>query len=418
MTEKHYTFRDSKLRSLPLRMLNAVGGAASTIGLRYPSLKAADIIAAARQRTGLHELNDAEILEPLQRYVDSAETDSHLNTLGRLAVHNMLTNALSSRLRVLDWAARHPEIKQERISRPWVVVGLPRTGTSLLCSLLGLDPGSRPLLQWECANPMPPADLPTASEDPRIAQFGNGVKQMLKLNPGLGAMHPFGAMLAEECTAVFMFALRTIGIETIAFVPGYGHWLDQADMQPAYDIHHTVLQAFQHAQPTERWVLKSPNHLWSLDTLLATYPDARIIWMHRDPASVITSLASLNNAMQLPFTNRHDPKRVADYWADKLLGGIDKASAFDESQPAGWCYHVQYDDLVSNPTGTVEKIYRNFGEEPLSLHTRRMTAFLQHRPQNAFGRHSYDPRDFGWTGQDLQNRFKTYRERYSVRAAS
>lgn len=418
MNEKSYTFRDSKLRSTPLRLLNAVGGAASAIGLTYPSLKAADIIAAARTRTGLHELGDAEIAEPLQRYIESAETDAHLNTLGRLAVQNMLTNALSSRLRVLDWAARHPEIRQERISKPWVVIGLPRTGTSLLCSLLGLDPGSRPLLQWEAANPMPPADLPTAAEDPRIAEFGNGVKQMLKLNPGLGAMHPFGAMLAEECTAVFMFALRTIGIETIAFVPGYGNWLDQTDMQPAYDIHHTVLQAFQHAQPTERWVLKSPNHLWSLDNLLATYPDARIVWMHRDPASVITSLASLNNAMQLPFTTRHDPKRVANYWADKLLGGIDKASAFDSSRTEGWCYHVQYDDLIADPNGTVEKIYRNFGEEPLSLHSRRMSAWLQHRPQNAFGRHAYDPRDFGWTEQDLQKRFQAYRERYAVRAAS
>jgi hypothetical protein len=368
--------------------MNAVGGAARAIGFDYPSLKAADIIATARRRTGLQELDDAQINEPLQRYIDSAESESHLNTLGRMAVHNMLTNALSSRLRVLDWAARHPEIREERISKPWVVIGLPRTGTSLLCSLLGLDPGSRPLLQWECANPMPPADLPTAAEDPRIAQFGNGVKQMLKLNPGLGAMHPFGAMLAEECTAVFMFALRTIGIETIAFVPSYGHWLDQTDMQPAYDIHQTVLQAFQRAQPTERWVLKSPNHLWSLDSLLATYPDARIVWMHRDPASVITSLASLNNAMQLPFTYRHDPKRV------------------------------QYEDLMADPTGTVEKIYRNFGEEPLTLHTRRMTAWLQHRPQNAFGRHVYDPRDFGWTEQDLRERFRGYRQRYDVQASS
>lgn len=418
MNDKSYTFRDSKLRSVPLQILNALGSAASAVGLQFPSLKAADIIAAARSRTGLHELDEAVISEPLQRYIASAESESHLNTLGRLAVQNMLTNALSNRLQVLDWAARHPQIKEERISKPWVVLGLPRTGTSLLCSLLGLDPGSRPLLQWECANPMPPADLPTAAEDPRIAKFGAGVTQMLKLNPGLGAMHPFGSMLAEECTALFMFALRTIGIETIAFVPSYGHWLDQTDMQPAYDIHKTILQAFQHAQPTERWVLKSPNHLWSLDSLLATYPDARIIWMHRDPASVIPSLASINNAFQLPFTYRHDPKRVGNYWADKLFGGIEKASAFDAAQPSGWCHHVQYDDLVKDPTGTVEKIYRNFGEEPQTLHTRRMTAWLQHRPQNAFGRHVYDARDFGWTDQDLQNRFKDYRDRYAVRAAS
>lgn len=417
MNDKIYTFHDSKLRSTPLRLLNAAGGIATALGLPYPNLKADDIIAEARARTGLQDLGDGVIDEPLQRYIQSAENEAHLNTLGRIAVRNMLVNALSNRLRVLDWAARHPQIRDEKISRPWVIAGLPRTGTSLICSLLGLDPGSRPLLQWECANPIPPADLATAGEDPRIAQFANGVKQMLKLNPGLGAMHPFGAMLAEECTAVIMLALRTIGMESIAFVPSYGHWLDETDMQPAYDIHKTVLQAFQHAQPTERWVLKSPNHLWSFDALLNTYPDARIVWMHRDPASVITSLASINTAMQMPFTNRHEPQRVGAYWSDKLVRGIEKARAFDDAQKPGWCMHVHYDDLMADPAGTVANIYRNFGEEPNSLHLRRISAWLQHRPQNAFGRHGYDPRDFGWTQQDLQRRFEDYRQRYAIRAA-
>lgn len=418
MNDKIYTFHDSKLRSFPLQMLNAVGSAAGALGMRFPNLDAADIVNEARTRTGLQDLGNGVIDEPLQRYIDSADGEAHLNTLGRLAVRNMLVNALSSRLQVLDWAASHPQIKEERIEKPWVVAGLPRTGTSLICSLLGLDPGSRPLLQWECANPIPPADLATAVEDPRIAKFGNGIKQMLKLNPGLGAMHPFGAMLAEECTAVFMFALRTIGMESIAFVPGYGRWLDETDMQPAYDIHKTLLQAFQHAQPTARWVLKSPNHLWSFDTLLKTYPDARIVWMHRDPSDVVTSLASINTAMQMPFTNHHEPKRVGAYWSDKIVRGIEKATAFDDAQRPGWCMHVHYDDLMANPTGTIEKIYRNFGEEPNPLHLRRVSAWLQHRPQNAFGRHKYDPRDFGWTEQDVQDRFKGYRQRYAIRGAS
>jgi hypothetical protein len=204
---------------------------------------------------------------------------------------------------------------------------------------------------------MPPAELATASEDPRIAAFANDVGRVLKMNPALGAMHPFGSTLAEECTALFTYSLRTIGIETIGFVPSYGHWLDRCDMRSTYALHKTVLQAFQHAQPTERWVLKSPNHLWCLDTLMETYPDARVVWMHRDPSEVVPSLASINNAMQISFTRKHEPVRVANYWADKLVDGIAKASAFDSSQPAGWCHHVHYDDLIADPAAAVASIY-------------------------------------------------------------
>src|SRR5690606_22200063 len=105
-------------------------------------------------------------------------------------------------------------------------------------------------LQWEAARPMPPAQLADAGEDPRIALFNRDCGKAMRLNPALGALHPFGSLLAEECTALFMFSLRTIGMETIAFVPGYGRWLAGADMQPAYAIHKMVLQAFQSTQPT------------------------------------------------------------------------------------------------------------------------------------------------------------------------
>lgn len=415
--ERAYTYRDGRLRSLPLQVLNGVGAGCSALGWSVPSLSPADILAAVQQRTGLSDYGGDDYREPLERYVASAEAEAQLTTLGRLAARNMLVNALSNRLQIIDWSKRHPQAADERIERPWIVLGLPRTGTSLLSLLLGLDPGCRPLLQWEAARPMPPADLATAGEDPRIAMFSRDMQRMLQLNPSVGAMHPFGSMLAEECTALFMYALRTIGMEVIAFVPGYGRWLAGADTTPAYALHKKVLQALQSTQPTERWVLKSPNHLWSLDALLATYADARIVWLHRDPGAVVTSLASINNAMQLTFTNRHDPKRVADYWADKVDDGIARASAFDRVRGPGWCYHLHYEDLVADPAGAVERIYGHFDESVASLHRRRMRAWLQHRPQNAFGKHLHDPGDFGWTLAELEERYRDYRERYAIRAA-
>lgn len=422
VNERVYTYRDAELRSLPLRLLNTIGAGAGRLGMQLASLEPDSIVAAAKQRTGVNDLGTAyfgdDCREPLERFVASCEAQAQLTTLGRFAVRNMLVNALSNRLQLVDWRTRHPQIAEERIVKPWIVLGLPRTGTSLLNALLGLAPTSRPLLQWEAARPMPPADLATAGEDARIQAFVKDMQGALKLNPGLGAMHPFGSTLAEECTAVFMYALRTIGLEAISFVPDYGRWLDDADMTSTYAIHKTLLQALQAAQPTEQWVLKSPNHLWCLGEMLAAYPDARIIWTHRDPAAVVTSLASINSAMQLPFTRRKDMRPVGEYWADKVSGGIAKATAFDTQQTPGWCYHLNYEDLIANPTAAVESIYQHFGETLAPLHRRRIGAWLQYRPQAAFGRHGYDARDFGWDLNGLQQRYRDYRERYAIPAAS
>ena len=201
----------------------------------------------------------------------------------------------------------HPEVHHERIDSPWIIVGLPRTGTSVLSMLLGLDPVARPLLQWEAAHPIPPPTLEEADEDPRIAQTAKELDGLMKLNPPLKAMHPFGATLAQECVSLFMYDVRTLALETQAHVPSYARWLEEADMAPAYAQHRLALQTLQSRQPTERWILKTPNHLWHLEALLAAYPDARIIWTHRDPGPVVTSLASLANAGQRPLTKRTRP---------------------------------------------------------------------------------------------------------------
>src|SRR5260370_4416811 len=120
-------------------------------------------------------------------------------------------------------------------------------------------------------------------------------------------MHPFGATLAEECVTVFMYDLRTLALEAQAHVPRYARWLEQADMAPAYAQHRLALQTLQSRQPTERWILKTPYHLWHLEAMRNAYRDARVIWTHRDPGPVVTSLASLANAAQRPLTSRSDP---------------------------------------------------------------------------------------------------------------
>jgi len=409
-----FTWRDSELTSPPLRALNAVGNAIKRLGREVPSLDPAGVVRAATKKAGCHDLGSYSYEEPLEVFLASCEAEAELTTFGRILVTKMLAAALTNRIELHRWSLDHPAVAKETIDSPWIIVGLPRTGTSLLSMLLGLDPMARPLRQWEAAHLIPPPTLEGAEEDPRIALTAKELDGLMKLNPPLKAMHPFGATLAQECVSLFMYDVRTLALETQAHVPTYARWLEQADMAPAYAQHKLALQALQSAQPTERWILKTPNHLWHLDALLAAYPDARIIWTHRDPGPVVTSLASLANAGQRPLTSRADPRPAAEEWKRKCAFALSSAVAYDEKTADGWCQHLSYDSLVADPVAAVRALYGTFGDEVSGLHARRMEAFLEQRPQDAFGHHRYDPADFGWTYAGLAEEFADYTSRYRV----
>ncbi len=413
-TTTEYTWRDSELSSPPLKALNAVGHTIKRLGREVPSLSPAGVVRAATKKAGSGDLGSDSYREPLQVFLGACEAEAELTTFGRILITKMLAAALTNRIELHRWALDHPGVAEETIDSPWIIVGLPRTGTSLLSMLLGLDPMARPLRQWEAAHLIPPPTLEGAEEDPRIAVTAKELDGLMKLNPPLRAMHPFGATLAQECVSLFMYDVRTLALETQAHVPTYARWLEQADMAPAYAQHKLALQALQSTQPTERWILKTPNHLWHLDALLAAYPDARIIWTHRDPGPVVTSLASLANAGQRPLTWRADPRPAAEEWKRKCTFALGSAVAYDQKHPDGWCQHLAYDALVADPLAAVGNLYRSFGDEVSDLHARRMEAFLEQRPQDAFGHHRYDPADFGWSYAGLAQEFADYTSRYQV----
>lgn len=414
---REISFRDAEPPSRVVRAINGVGRRLASAGVRRPSLDPDAIIAAAAKTAGTDIAADGDFHEPLALYTADAEAVAELNLIGRAAVRAMLTAALANRAAIFEYADAHPHVSAEAITAPWVIIGLPRTGTTLLSMLLDLDPHARSLRTWEATHPIPPATLATRQDDERIASSAADLAKLEQLNPALQAMHPTGAMLPQECVALFMYELRSLALETMALVPNYGRWLAQTDMSSAYAIHKLTLQCLQSTQPTDHWVLKTPNHLWNIPELLATYPDARIIWTHRDPAAVVPSLASLVNGLQRPFTDRRDPRPTAENWLDKAKDGLAKAMAYDDSASDDWCVHVQYDDLVNDPSGTVADIYATFGQTPSDLHQRRMAAWVAQRPQTHFGRHVYRAEDFGWTDEQIRRELADYTDRYGTVAS-
>jgi Sulfotransferase family len=212
MSTVEYTWRDSELRSRPVRALNWTGAQVARFGHELPSLRPSSVIAAAAKKAGSDDFGSDSYREPLEVYLRACEEEAELTTFGRLLVSKMLAGALANRIELQRWSNDHPEVREGRIERPWIIVGLPRTGTSLLSILLGLDPVARPLLQWEAAHPVPPTTLEAAAEDPRIARHAKDLDGLMKLNPPLKAMHPFGATVAEECVAIFMYDVRALAL--------------------------------------------------------------------------------------------------------------------------------------------------------------------------------------------------------------
>ncbi|MFP6663768.1 MAG: sulfotransferase, partial [Deltaproteobacteria bacterium] len=234
MTTKDVTFRDAGLRSPLLRSVNAGGALLRRLGLERRPMRAEAVLARARKSTGLEDFGDDSWREGLDVLLESMEREADLTSFGRFVQGAMLSQFLGIRLQVVDWAKRHPAIREEKIRAPWVIAGLPRTGTTLLSHLLDLDPKVRSLLGWEATSPMPPATPAGREHDPRIAAAEKIGARLDRLIPPLKAMHPLEPRLPTECVTIFACDFRSLLFTTQTPVPAYAAWLDAADTRPAY----------------------------------------------------------------------------------------------------------------------------------------------------------------------------------------
>jgi hypothetical protein len=414
-TARNWTFHDAGLRSPVLRALNLVGAGLAAAGIDIARLDPERLVASAREKTGLDDYGDPGFREGLDALVESALREGGQHAFGRIAFAGMLQRALENRLRIVDWAKRHPEVRSERIARPLVVLGMPRTGTTLLSFLLDLDPEVRSLRHWETVELIPPPDLAGHAEDPRIAEAAKQVEQLHKLIPPLPSMHPMSSTLATECVTLLALDFKSLQYETQALMPSYGRWLEQADARPAYALHELVLQILQSALPTGTWALKTPQHLWHLEALRERYPDARLVWTHRDPAAVVPSVASLNTAFYRTWCSDVDPVKTGVYWNHELKVGVERGLRYDAAQPSrDWCFHLQYAELMKDPVGSVQRLYAHFGDTVSDLHARRMQRWMQDRHQAAFGRHVYRAEELGLSREGLEREYAEYRARFQV----
>ena len=370
-----------------------------------------ELIAEARGLAALDDFGRGSFREGLAVYCASVSSEAQLNELGDTAIRANIVGNLVNRLRIVDWSQRHPEVADERIDAPLVVIGMFRAGTTFLSYLLEQDARNRALLRWEAGDSVPPPNPETLHRDPRIEAARIGNDMLEQLNPRIRAIHHEEPDGPTECIALMSQDFKSLSWEAISNVPTYGRWLLEVDQVSAYEYHRRALQVLQSGGVRGRWTLKSPHHALNLDALTAVYPDARLVLLHRDPVVLCASVCSLISTLSGTFSAADHRAYIATHWVAMLEESIRRIDAFRAAHPEHPIVDVAYADLVRDPVGAVTSIYGHAIDEG----TREaLTAYVAAHPRNQFGVHGYDLAEFGLVADQLAERFSGYVSRYDV----
>ncbi len=379
-----------------------------------------ELVDAAVAATGLDDFGDWAWRDGLDALAGSIVADAALNDAGRFILQSWTHDRLVNRLRVVDWLRAHPEVGAQPVGAPIVVAGMLRTGTTILLELLAQDPANRPLMKWEGLTSVPPPTTAEFDRDPRIAVEVEKQEAIYSMVPELKAVHWEPGDGPTECVALLTQSFRAQDWHGLFRVPGYVEWFHGCDMGPAYAYHRASLQLLQSAAPG-RWVLKAPGHLLALDSLVAVYPDARLVVTHRDPLETVPSSISLSvtarpDSLTSAWSGAGESLGTyfARLWVDVLGLMVDRLGEFRDRRPDVTVYDLHYRDLVADPVGAVAAIYAQWGDELSPDAEQRMHAYLESHPQGRHGAHRYSVADFGLDEGTVRSRFADYCDRYDV----
>jgi hypothetical protein len=376
-----------------------------------------DLHASATKITGLDDFGDPDYREGLSVLLESYARDEKLTPWGNRVHRAALRDALVARL--LSEAAwrQYPAHEQVSVTRPVFVTGLPRTGTTALHRLLCEDPRHQGLEMWLTQVPQPRPPRETWPDNPVYARMQAGFEQHHIDNPEFMGVHYISADMVEECWQLLRQSMLSVAYESLAHLPTYSAWLADQDWTPAYARHRRNLQLIGLNDPDKRWVLKNPSHLFAIDALLAVYPDALVVQCHRDPRTVIASSSSLSAHATQGQSERFVGEVIGtdqrELWARGVEVSIAARDRHDEAFAREHFLDVYYDEFSRDPLATVEAVYERLGAELTDEARAAMTAVdEQSRSGARRPSHQYSLADFGLTGEQVDERFAAYRERF------
>ncbi len=381
-------------------------------------LDAQALMVEATARTGLDDFGDDRFREPFEIFVESLREEAKLHTVGALLIRDDLLNSLTVRLQITETRKRHPEISDEVIDRPIFITGLPRTGTSITHELLAVDPRHRAPLHWEVRNPCPPPETATYRTDERIARADRQIRLWCEIVPEYDMMHELGGDIPVEDVQVMAHSFVSDEWMGRHVVPSYAAWYAGCDRIPGFEFHKQMLQNLQWKCPGECWALKSPSHMSQLDALLAVYPDARIVFTHRDPLRVLPSVISILYSTAYVRSDEVDADAMAGWFTGETCKTLlDGMTALRDSGrlPESQCYDLRYAELINDPVAALAGLYDHFEIDYPETSRRAQQSYIDGKPKGRHGAHQYDFTDTGLDLDEERARFSDYYERYQVK---
>jgi sulfotransferase family protein len=376
-------------------------------------LVADELIEQAHRATGLCRFDSDSFREGLEVLLTDLNRSERPDPPHE-RLRGSIVGALSNRLKVNAYLESRPELLALPVQRPVFVFGIPRTGTTLLSNLLAADPARRSPLTWEIDDPVPPPATAALLTDPRALARLEMERKMLAARPEMGKYYRNSAIYPNECMFFLMHDFKALIWESRGKLPGYRDWLFQsADLSSSYRYHKRYLQLLQ-AEAPGVWNLKMPSHALWLSTLLEVYPDARLVWTHRDPYTATGSFCSLLSLSHQAFLGRIDTEWLGQDCSWQAAEHARRIMDARERIGHERILDVHYGDLMRDPIGATGKLYAALGDAFTPAAESGMRAWLADNPQDKFGRHEYKLAQYGLSMEKLKPMFERYLSAYEV----
>ena len=381
--------------------------------------QASAYIERAKQAAGLDEFGGETWREGLDRLIGAVTDEARLNQAGIAQLEGMIVMLLTKRLEIEGWYARHPEIDDQQITAPLMILGLPRTGSTALHCLLGEDPQARVIRNWEGMNPTPPPERATYDTDPRIAVMQGHMDRRDRVTPRMKQMLPSTAISPVEDQLIMGYDFKSQIFQASYHIPSYVEWLNHAaDLVPTFEYVKRVLKLLQWRCPPTRWRLKNPTYSLFIGALDEVFPDARYCMTHRDVAAVIPSVSDLYYEMNKAAADAPDKHYLGRLSAEWTELGMRRMIDFRARGNEVRFFDIYFAPFQKDPFPVLERLYGFIGEEFTPEARARMEAWRRDTPREKHGGHSYDAADFGLDPAALRERFRFYSERYDVPLAA
>ena len=376
-------------------------------------INANEILDQAKSETGLSDLGEPLFFEGLNRLIDSINNEANLNEIGIQAQPIRIQGLLSNRLRFEEDLKKFPEILEQEIIAPIVIVGLPRTGSTMTHRLLASDPNHTAMLWWEGRYPALLPGEKRGDIETRMELGKAEVDAVVAASPEALDIHPWDYKGADEEILLLEHNFLSTVPESFMALPSYSEWIEEQDHTLAYEDLKKFIQYLQWQNPgreKKRWVLKSPHHLGFIDKMISVFPDAKIIQTHRDPIKTVPSFCSMCANLFEPLTTNFDKVFIGKHWSNKLTRALNHCMNISEQHPDNFL-DLEFLNMIKDPIDEMKKIYEFIGE-PFGEKTEVAMEAWREENKHEMGAHKYSLEEYDLTESQINDNFAKYQQKY------